>query len=68
MEKHKLERINFLARKAREEGLTDEEKTEQALLREEYVAGFRASLRGTLDNTYIQNPDGTKVKVEKKKP
>ncbi|MBR2296592.1 MAG: DUF896 domain-containing protein [Clostridia bacterium] len=68
MEKQKLERINFLARKAHEEGLTDEEKAEQALLRAEYVAGFRASLRGTLDNTYIQNPDGTKVKVEKKKP
>ncbi len=68
MEKQKLERINFLAKKAREVGLTDEEKLEQSILRQEYVAEFRASLRGTLDNTYIQNPDGTRIKVEKKKP
>ena len=68
MEKQKLERINFLAKKARDVGLTDEEKLEQSILRQEYVAEFRASLRGTLDNTYIQNPDGTRIKVEKKKP
>lgn len=68
MERQKLDRINFLAKKAREHGLTDEEKAEQKLLREEYVAEFRASLLGTLDNTYIQNPDGSRIKVEKKKP
>lgn len=67
MEKKKLDRINELAKKQREGRLTDAEKLEQQLLRQEYVAEFRASLRGTLDNTYIQNPDGTKVKVEKKK-
>ena len=63
----KIKRINELAKKAREEGLTDEEKAEQKKLREEYVAGFRASLTGVLSNTYIQTPDGKKVKVEKKK-
>ena len=68
MEKQKLDRLNFLAKKAREQGLTESEKIEQNLLRQEYIAGFRASLRGTLDNTYIQNPDGTRIKVEKKKP
>lgn len=67
MEKKKLDRINELAKKQREGRLTDAEKLEQQLLRQEYVAEFRASLRGTLDNTYIQNPDGTKIKVEKKK-
>ena len=66
MEKQKIERINALAKKQRESGLTDAEKIEQNLLRQEYVAEFRASLRGTLDNTYIQNPDGTRVKVQKK--
>ena len=67
MEKEKIERINELARKQKtEEGLTPEEKTEQALLREEYIAGFRASMRGILDNTYVQYPDGTKKKVENK--
>ncbi len=67
MEKKKLDRINALAKKQREIGLTDAEKMEQQLLRQEYVAEFRASLRGTLDNTYIQYPDGSKKKVEQKK-
>lgn len=67
MEKTKLDRINYLAKKQREEGLTDEERAEQASLRAEYVAEFRASLRGTLDSTYIQYPDGTKKKVESKR-
>ena len=66
MEKEKINRINFLAKKSKTEGLTEEEKIEQKALREEYIAGFRANLRGILDNTYIQNPDGTKTKVESK--
>ncbi|MBQ9702981.1 MAG: DUF896 domain-containing protein [Clostridia bacterium] len=67
MEKSKIDRINALAKKSKTEGLTEEEKAEQRALREEYLAGFRANLRGILDNTYIQNPDGTKTKVESKK-
>ena len=66
MEQQKLERINFLAKKSKEEGLTPEEKNEQAVLREEYLKEFRASFAGILDNTYIQYPDGTKKKIEKK--
>ena len=66
MEKEKIDRINFLAKKSKAEGLTEEEKAEQKVLREEYIAGFRANLRGILDNTYIQNPDGTKTQVESK--
>jgi uncharacterized protein YnzC (UPF0291/DUF896 family) len=66
MEKEKIDRINFLAKKSKTEGLTEEEKIEQKALRDEYIAGFRANLRGILDNTYIQNPDGTKTKVESK--
>ncbi|MBO5212880.1 MAG: DUF896 domain-containing protein [Clostridia bacterium] len=68
MEKKKIERINFLARKQRDQGLSDEERAEQSALREEYILGFRASIRGIMDNTYIQRPDGTKTKVEKSKP
>ena len=67
MEKSKIDRINALAKKSKTEGFTEEEKAEQKALREEYLAGFRANLRGILDNTYIQNPDGTKTKVESKK-
>lgn len=64
MEQEKIDRINFLARKQRAEGLTEEEKLEQAELRAAYVAEFRAGLRGTLENTYIQRPDGSKEKLQ----
>ena len=65
MEKKKIERINALAKKQREIGLTDAEKLEQGLLRQEYVAEFKASLRAQLDNTYIEYPDGSRKKAGK---
>ena len=54
-----LERINELARKSRTEGLTEEEKDEQALLRAEYIASVRRNLKAQLDNIDIQEKDGT---------
>ncbi len=51
MKQEKIDRINFLARKSRTaEGLTPEEKEEQAKLRQEYIEGFRSSLKAQLDN------------------
>ena len=67
MEHSKIDRINALARKAKAEGLTVAEALEQQELRKEYIASFRQSLTGILSNTYIQTPDGKKIKVEKKK-
>ena len=40
-----IERINELAKKAREVGLTEEEKLEQKKLRDEYIAAFRGNLK-----------------------
>ena len=65
MTKEKMDRINFLARKKKAEGLTEEEIAEQAALRQEYIAEFRASFTGILDNTYLQRPDGSKDKLTK---
>jgi uncharacterized protein YnzC (UPF0291/DUF896 family) len=66
MEKAKIERINALAKKSKTpEGLTDAEKQEQAALRAEYIAEFRASFSAQLDNTVIQRPDGSKEKLKK---
>ena len=63
----KVARINELARKYRTaEGLTEEEKAEQAALRREYVDAVKASLAGHLDNTVVLNPDGTKKKLKQK--
>lgn len=66
MEQEKIDRINFLARKSKAEGLTEEEKTEQAALRAAYLAEFRAGLRGTLEHTYLKRPDGTKERLHAK--
>lgn len=55
----KIARINELYRKSKAEGLTEEEKKEQAGLRSEYIANVRANLRGQLNNIDIQEKDGT---------
>ena len=60
-----IERINFLAKKQREEGLTEEEKAEQAKLRKEYIDSVTGNLRAQLDNTYVVDENGTH-KLEKK--
>lgn len=67
MEQAKIDRINELARKSKAEGLTDAERDEQQVLRAEYIESYRRSLTNILDNSYIQRPDGTKEKVQRKK-
>lgn len=63
----KVARINELARKSRSpQGLTEEEKAEQAVLRREYVEAVKQSLQGQLDHTTVVSPDGTKRKLGKK--
>lgn len=67
MEQKKIDRINELARKSKTtEGLTEEEKAEQAVLRREYIDSVKASLVGHLENTTILRPDGSKEKVTRK--
>lgn len=66
MTDEKIRRINELAKKSRQEGLTPEEAEEQKTLRAEYIAGFRASLTAQLDNTVIVEPDGTRVRPKRK--
>ena len=67
MDQKKIDRINELARKSKTEGLTEEEKAEQAVLRREYIDAVKASLTANLDNTYIMDAKGNKRKLEKKK-
>lgn len=66
MESKKLDRINALAKKSREEGLTEEEKLEQKKLREEYIAEYRRGLEMQLENMYVLDKDGNEVKLGKK--
>ena len=58
-----IQRINELARIAKERELTPEELEERARLREEYIIEFRKSFAAQLDNTVIRRPDGTEEKV-----
>ena len=61
-----IARINALAKKAKTEGLNEEELAERDKLRRIYIDSVKASLVGQLENTYIVSPDGTKKKVTPK--
>lgn len=49
----KIARINALAHKAKAEGLTDEEKEEQAQLRRDYIDSVKANLKSQLNTLYV---------------
>ena len=61
-----IARINELAKKNREEGLTVEELVERDKLRRIYIDSVTGNLKGHLENTTIVYPDGSKKKVTKK--
>ncbi len=62
-----VDRINELARKSKTpEGLTEEEKAEQKVLRIKYINNFKANLENQLNGITIVEPDGTTHKVKKK--
>lgn len=61
--KEKLSRLNVLAKKAKNEGLSAEETKERDELRQEYLKNFRSSFRQKLDNIeFVDEED-----LEKKK-
>ena len=61
-----IARINELAKKAKAEGLTEEELQERDKLRRIYIDNVKSNLVGQMENTYIVRPDGTKTKVSRK--
>ena len=61
MEQKNLNRLNELAKIAKERALTGEEAEERARLRQEYLADFRKAFQQQLDSTVIQYDDGTRV-------
>ncbi len=48
-----IKRINELAKKSREEGLSLEERDEQSKLRRQYLSSFKSNLKKQLDNIEI---------------
>ena len=68
MNQQQIDRINALARKAKTpEGLTPEEKAEQAVLRRAYIDSVVGNLKGQLDNTVIVDRQGRRRKLREKK-
>ena len=62
-----IKRINELSKKSKTNGLNEEEKKEQAELRQKYIQAFKQGMQNTLDNVYIMDKDGNKKKVQRKK-
>lgn len=54
----KIKRINELYKKSKSEGLTEEEKQEQALLRQEYIASIRENIKSQMGNIDIVDENG----------
>ncbi len=59
-------RINELAHKQKGEGLNEEEKEEQRLLRQKYIAAIKSNLKAQLDNIRIVDENGNVTKLKKK--
>lgn len=66
MDKQKIDRINELYRKSKAEGLTEAERKEQKILRQEYIALVRQNLRGQLNNIDIEEKDGSVINLGEK--
>lgn len=66
MKSEKIARINELARKAKAEGLTEEERRERDLLRREYIDSVKANLTAQLDHTWVVDQNGSKRPLRKK--
>jgi len=66
VDKEKIVRINFLAAKSKTEGLSEVEKEEQKLLRDEYRAYMRNGYMAEFANTFIVDENGNKRRLLKK--
>lgn len=66
MKDEKIKRINELSRKSKSQGLTEDEKREQYILRQEYINAVKLNLRSKLDNVVIVDEKGNKKTIKKK--
>ena len=62
-----IDRINELARKKKEHGLTNEEAKEQTKLRKQYLEEFRKGFKQQIENTKVIDPEGNDLTPEKLK-
>ena len=62
-----IARINVLAKKAKTEGLTEEELVERDKLRRIYIDSVKANLIGSLESTYVVDEKGNTQKLTNNK-
>lgn len=62
-----LNRINELAKKSKDSGLTEGEKSEQQKLRKEYLGQFRKQVENQLTSIKVVDEDGNDVTSDKLK-
>jgi uncharacterized protein YnzC (UPF0291/DUF896 family) len=62
-----INRINELAKKSKDGGLTPQEKKEQQKLRELYLKSFRSQFKEHLKSVKVVDPEGNDVTPEKLK-
>ena len=67
LHKDKMERINHLAQKAKNKGLTPKEKAEQHQLRQEYLNNIRKSFKNQFKTMTVIDPEGKDVTPQKVK-
>ena len=67
LSEEKMKKINDLAKKAKEEGLSIKEQKEQKNLREEYLEVFRKSMRGHIEGLKVVDKEGNDVTPDKLK-
>ncbi|SDQ07354.1 DUF896 family protein [Carnobacterium viridans] len=65
--KEQLDRINELAKKSKNKGLTIQEQVEQKELRDAYITAFRGGMRNTIEGVKIVDEEGTDVTPDKLK-
>ena len=66
MEQEKILRINELAKKKKEVGLTDEETRERSALYAQYIKEFREQTEATLKRVRVEQEDGSDKKCGKR--
>jgi len=66
LEKHKMDRINELARASKERKLDEAELAEQAGLRSEYLAKFREGFKAQLEQIKVVDRDAADTKSGRK--